>query len=137
MLRPESKARARALQLLYAWELRDRPPIVDLADRLVPLCRGQGKELPAAEALARAVADEVTRLDDEIEQAAAHWRLPRMGVVERNILRLGMHELISSDTPAPVIISEALRLAHWFAGGKAPAFINGVLDALARRHGRL
>ena len=59
------------------------------------------------------------------------------GVIEKNILRLGLMELEAGATPAPVVIDEALRLAHWFAGDKAPPFVNGVLDTLARRLGRL
>lgn len=91
----------------------------------------------AAEVLAAAVASTVDRLDDEIGQAADNWRLDRIGVVERNILRLALHELHQGDVPTRVTINEALRLAHWFAGHQAPAFINGVLDATARRLGRL
>lgn len=118
MLRAETKARARALQILYAWEMQGYPSI----------------EAPA---LARGVMEARARLDAEIAATADHWRLERIGAVERNILRLGVHELLAGDLPAPVVIDEAVRLARWFAGAKAPAFVNGVLDAMARRLGRL
>lgn len=137
MLRVESKVRARALQLLYAWEQQQRPPVRDVADRALRLCRGARREWNAAEALAGAVASNAAALDDEIAVVAEHWRLPRIGLVERNILRLGIHELERSDLPAPVVITEALRLARWFAGAKAVPFVNGVLDQVARRRGRL
>jgi N utilization substance protein B len=137
MLRPESKARARAVQLLYAWEVQARPSIELVADRLTKAHRAQGRAWDHAQALASAVAHRVDELDREIAEAAEHWRLPRMGLVERNILRLSVHELLTTDTPAPVVISEALRLTRWFGGSKAPPFVNGVLDALARKHGRL
>jgi N utilization substance protein B len=89
------------------------------------------------EELADAVASDAERLDAEIETAVEAWRLSRLGTVEHNILRLALHELLAQNTPPRVVIDEAVRLAHWFAGLKAPAFVNGVLDALARRHGRL
>ncbi|MGE5832863.1 MAG: transcription antitermination protein NusB, partial [Acidobacteriota bacterium] len=66
-----------------------------------------------------------------------HWRLDRVGVIERNILRLALAELDEASTPARVVIDEAVKLAHWFAGARAPAFINGVLDAVARETGAL
>jgi N utilization substance protein B len=93
--------------------------------------------LEDAEPLAAAIAAEVDTLDGEIAAAADNWRLDRIGTVEQNILRLGLHELRSGATPPRVAISEAVRLARWFAGPKAPSFVNGVLDAVARRAGRL
>jgi N utilization substance protein B len=83
------------------------------------------------------VADRADALDAEVLRDLAAWRLERVGVNERNILRLAALELTTSDLPAPVVISEALRLARWFAGAKSPPLINGVLDPLARRLGRL
>jgi N utilization substance protein B len=93
--------------------------------------------LEAAERLAAQVVSSADELDREIGDAADNWRLERIGAIERNILRIGLHELIAAEVPAPVCINEAVRLAHWFAGSKAPAFVNGVLDTLARRLGRL
>lgn len=137
MLRPESKVRARTLQLLYAWELQDRPPMRDVAHRLLGVHGARGPAWDQAEALASAVAAGAANLDEEIVGAVERWRLERIGVIERNILRLGLHELEHETAPPRVVIDEALRLAHWFAGDKAPAFVNGVLDALARQRGRL
>ncbi len=90
-----------------------------------------------AEPLATAVAKRVDELDAEIEQAADNWRLARIGTVEQSILRLSLYELLSGTVPPRVAISEGVRLAQWFAGSKAPSFVNGVLDAVARRAGRL
>ncbi len=89
------------------------------------------------ESLVEGVSAQVDRLDGEIESAAEGWRLSRIGTVERNILRLGLHELLETHVPPKVVIDESVQLAHWFAGEKAPGFVNGILDALARRHGRL
>jgi N utilization substance protein B len=135
--RSETRTRARALQILYAWDIQGRPPLELVAHGFAT---GNGlsvRDRNLASRLALAVADEVDALDREIEAVAEHWRLERIGVVERNILRLALHELKRPDLPAPVAINEAIRLARWFAGERAPAFVNGVLDALARRLGRL
>ena len=137
MFRRETRMRARALQILYAWELQQRTPLRAVADGLYQLHGGRDRVWDRAEAMAEAVAADADRLDAEVAQDIARWRLARVGVNERNILRLAAHELLDTETPAPVVISEAVRLAHWFAGAKAPPFINGVLDALARRVGRL
>jgi N utilization substance protein B len=91
----------------------------------------------AAVKLALAVADDADALDRQIEDVAENWRLERIGIVERNVLRLALHELKNPDLPAPIAINEAVKLARWFAGPKAPGFVNGVLDTLARRLGRL
>ncbi|NIM52058.1 MAG: transcription antitermination factor NusB [Gemmatimonadales bacterium] len=137
MLRPETRTRARALQLLYAWEVQQRPPMRQVADGLLRQHPEWDRAVAAAESLAAAVAADVARLDGEIERAAHNWRLERIGTVEQNILRLALYELSTGDVPPRVAISEAVRLAHWFAGSKAPSFVNGVLDAVARQVGRL
>jgi len=144
MVRPESKTRARALQLLCAWELQGRAPLPDVATRTVRLCRRGGPQLlEQAEALADAVVRDVGALDSLAAEASENWRLDRLGVVERNILRLGILELtdenvlVDATKSAKVVIDEAVRLAHWFGPIKSPGFINGVLDQIARSQGRL
>jgi N utilization substance protein B len=76
-------------------------------------------------------------IDRAIGEAADNWRIDRLGAIERNILRLGIFELRAGEPPAKVVIDEALQLAHWFGGPRTPAFINGVLDRVARSLGRL
>jgi N utilization substance protein B len=137
MLRRETRVRARAIQILYAWEVAGRPLLHGVAEGLAALRRGRDREWEQGEQLAEAVADRADALDAEVLHDLARWRLERVGVNERNILRLAVHELTTTDVPAPVVISEALRLARWFAGAKSPPLINGVLDPLARRLGRL
>jgi N utilization substance protein B len=128
--RPETKARARALQLLYAWELSGEPSIERVVARVAVIYGG------APDGYARAVAGR-PEYDRRIKDAADHWRLDRVGVIERNILRLALAELDEAVTPSRVVIDEAVKLAHWFAGAKAPAFVNGILDAVARESGAL
>ncbi|HEY6091569.1 MAG TPA: transcription antitermination factor NusB [Gemmatimonadales bacterium] len=137
MQRPETKARARALQLLYAWELSQARSIEAVVARVATIYgrapRGYDR---GADLAAKAVAG-LPELDARIASAAEHWRLERVGAVERNILRLALAELDEASTPARVVIDEAVKLAHWFAGARAPAFINGILDAVARETGAL
>jgi transcription antitermination protein NusB len=137
--RPETKARARALQLLYAWDMSGRPPLETVVEGVAGMygARGVGRRHDrGAELAAMAIAD-LPDLDRRVGEAAEHWRLERVGVVERNILRLALAELAEGATPPRVVIDEAVKLAHWFAGARAPAFVNGVLDALARQAGAL
>ena len=137
MQRPETRARARALQLLYAWELSGEPSIETVVARVAAMYgrAPQGYDR-GADLAAQAVVGQ-PEFDRQVADAAEHWRFERVGVVERNILRLALAELAEGVTPARVVIDEAVKLAHWFAGAKAPAFVNGVLDAVARESGAL
>lgn len=135
VLRAETRARARALQVLYAWDVKGHPAAGDPLNGLASLPTDAASE--RARGLVSAVVTNRDRIDREITGAADRWRLERIGTVERNILRLATQELLAGEVPGPVVIDEAVRLARWFAGSKAPAFVNGVLDALARRLGRL
>jgi N utilization substance protein B len=137
MLRIETKSRARALQILYAWELEGRQPIPGVATGVARLTGPEPRILDRAEELAADIVADVEALDSEIAQAAENWRMSRIAVVERNILRLGIHELRRGEVPPKVAIDEAVQLAHWFGGARAPAFVNGVLDGVARSLGRL
>lgn len=137
VLRTETKTRARALQLLYAWELQGKPPIHQVAGNIAGWSGRWVRGFDAAEQKAASICDVVTSLDDEISLAADNWRLNRIGVIERNILRLALHEMDEAEVPPRVTISEAVRLAHWFAGAQSPAFVNGVLDGIARSRGTL
>ena len=137
MLRAESKARARALQVLYSMELVDDLPLADAVTRLAQLTGPDPLVYDQAEHLAQAVLRERDELDRHAMDAAEHWRLERIAAVERNILRLGVHELLEGSVPPKVVIDEAVQLAHLFGGAKAPAFVNGVLDRVAHSLGRL
>lgn len=136
-LRPETRARARALQLLYAWETDGRPSLDSLLGGIARLTRPGPLVLDQAAALAARVIDSCDTLDAAFSKAADHWRLDRLAVVDRNILRLGVAELLDERVPAKVAIDEALWLAHRFGGLQSPAFVNGVLDSVARTLGRL
>lgn len=75
-------------------------------------------------------------IDNRLSQTAAHWSVPRMTPVDRNVLRLGIHELLEHpETPPQVVIDEAIELAKYFGDTDSPAFVNGVLDAVRRAIG--
>ncbi|MBI4501297.1 MAG: transcription antitermination factor NusB [Gemmatimonadetes bacterium] len=135
-LRVETKTRARALQMLYAWEAQGHPPMETVSE-LPGEFKLRPRDRHRAERLAVAVASQLEALDRDIASAAHNWRFERIGTVEKNILRLGLYEIRAGEVPAPVAIDEAVKLAQWFAGAKTPGFVNGVLDTLARRLGRL
>jgi len=138
-VRAETRSRALALQFLYAWDLAGAPAAapVETWRRMRELTRAGARiEERAADLATRTVARHA-EVDRSIERAAQQWRLERLGVVERNVLRLGILELLEGETPPRVALDEAVRLARWFGGPKSPAFVNGVLDRVARDLGRL
>ena len=136
MVRDETKGRARALQLLYAAETQGQPATA----MVVGLARMTGPEpvvLAMAEELAAGVAADLEAIDLQLQAATDHWRLDRLGVIDRNILRLGAFELRTDRVPPRVAIDEALWLAHHFGTPQSPAFVNGILDRIARDLKRL
>jgi len=82
------------------------------------------------EELAKGASAMAPDIDHRISEKSAHWKLERMPIVDRNILRLAIYEMSRQDTPAVVVIDEALELARQFSGDESVAFINGVLDAV-------
>jgi N utilization substance protein B len=139
-IRNETRVRACALQLLYGWDLRSEAALETFGSdpaALWPQARLASDLRTRAVALAAAVVRERASLDSTLAAATENWRLERLGVVERNVLRLAALELARAETPAKVVIAEAVRLARWFGGSQAPAFVNGVLDRVARETGRL
>jgi len=137
MRRLESRGRARALQLLYAIEMSSGLPVDHVASGLARLTGPEPAVLDFAEGLAARVVANRSALDRHAAAAAENWRLDRIGVVERNILRLAIQELVEEQTPPRVVLDEAVQLAHWFGDRRAPGFINGVLDRVAHDLGRL
>ena len=73
-------------------------------------------------------------IDHRISEKSANWKMERMPVVDRNILRLAIYEMSRQETPPAVVIDEALELARQFSGEESVAFINGVLDAVHKEN---
>jgi len=131
------RGREAAVQMLYQWEV-GRLALADVRQVWAEVT-DENEPLPAdlaafANALAEGVAAHVAELDPLISEAAAHWRIERMNVVDRLVMRLAVYEfLYEPDTPATVIINEALELARAFSSEEAVPFVNGVLDGIRRR----
>ena len=87
--------------------------------------------------IVRLVSQRQRELDDELADVTTNWRLERIGAVERCVLRLAAAELTIGETPPRVVIQEAVTLAERYGSSASAKFVNGVLDALARRMGRL
>ncbi|HEY0457856.1 MAG TPA: transcription antitermination factor NusB [Pyrinomonadaceae bacterium] len=126
------KARECALQMLFAadvtklsgdivtrnfWDELGEPDMEDvMRDFSVRLVKG--------------TLSEIETVDDKIRTRAEHWRIERMAIVDRNVLRLAVYEFLFEETPNTVIINEALEIARRFSTFEATQFINGILDAI-------
>jgi len=136
----ESRHRAReaAVQMLYQWEI-GRAPIAEVVVTFWQAGADEAEALPDnvrafAVSLAEGTAARVGEIDPLIAEAAAHWRLERMNVIDRLILRLAVYEFLHTpETPASVTINEAIELGRSFSTDAAVPFINGVLDAIRRK----
>lgn len=137
--RHERRARARALQAIYACDVRgeERDRLNRIAGIVFDDLAVGPNERGLAESLVRSVIERAVEVDERLTRLTAHWRLERLGAIERSLLRLGAAELLRGDTPPRVVLQEAVRLAERFGGMESARFVNGVLDALARDIGRL
>ena len=129
------QAREAAVQMLYSWEMSGG----DLPDAIAGVqtlqLRPQVSERDAlAVSLARGTAANLARIDPLIAETAKNWRIERLAVLDRLVLRLATYELLERrDVPAAAVINEALELARVFSGPDAVRFVNGVLDAIRKR----
>jgi N utilization substance protein B len=155
------RAREVALQVLYAIDLatRERPRktrsdasealVADVGTDVLSIASEQTQpcavfdavaehfEMPPgarefAKELAIRVREHVAELDEDISAHAVNWRVARMAAVDRNVLRLGTYELRFTETPTAIILNEAVDLARRYGSDPSPAFVNGILDAVAR-----
>jgi N utilization substance protein B len=124
-----SKARKRALDILYESELRGMPAGASLADRLADPTHQLN---PYTVTLVEGVGQHRERLDGLVREYSQGWALERMPVVDRNLLRLGLFELLyCDDVPDAVVISEAVNLARELSTDESPGFVNGILGRIA------
>ncbi len=126
------ESRRLALQVLYAADLAPAESTDSAFDRVAENFDLHPGALVFAKELACGALADREAIDERIRLHASNWRLERMAAVDRNLLRLGVYELIHTDTPAQVVINEAVELARDFGADRSPAFVNGVLDAVAR-----
>lgn len=125
-----SKARRRAVELLYESDLRGVPVHNTLAERRAG---GQAPANPYTVELVEGVAANGARIDEIIAASAEGWALGRMPGVDRAVLRLGVYELLwRDDVPDAVVIDEAVELAKTLSTDESPRFVNGVLARIQR-----
>ena len=130
-----SQARKRALDVLYASELRGESPLAAL-DRAI--ADGEGPTNPYTAVLVRGVEEHRTRIDEVLTSYAEGWTLARMPAVDRNVLRLGVWELLyADDVPDAVAVSEATALVQELSTDESPQFVNGVLGSILRNKASL
>lgn len=131
------QAREIALQVLYPVDMTDLS-VDDALARFFDNFDAEPKARARAEEIVRGVQANRARIDEVLAQASPRWRLERMALVDRNLLRLCVHELLFDlDTPARVVIDEGVEIAKRFGAEESARFVNGVLDAVARVAGRL
>ena len=134
-MKTHSRARGWALQALYAWEMRGAEP-----DQLLRVLHELSEDLNVspqnrlyADVLIRLVARHLPEIDSLVQRHLTNWRLPRLSVIDRNILRLGACEMkYVGDVSPRVTIREMMQLAERYSSPESPKFVNGVLDAIMR-----
>jgi N utilization substance protein B len=136
-VRKRSRARAWALQLLYAWEMRDRVvPLSAMRDEFLRDRRIAEANRDYLDTLVSTIATHQREIDEALQSALTNWRLERLAVIDRNVLRIGAAEILYvADVPPRVSIQEGITLAEKYGTADSPRFVNGVLDALMRRAG--
>ena len=130
-----TKARKRALDILFASELRGEDPVeaLDLA-----IEAGEGPTNDYTSFLVRGVGEHRTRIDELLEEYSQAWSLARMPAVDRNVLRIGLFELLYvDDVPDPVAVTEAMGLVRDLSTDESPQFVNGVHGNLRRNKSSL
>lgn len=128
------KARECALQMLFAADVAGTRG--DQLARMFWSELSDGELEPGAQEFATRLAmgalAHLDDVDEKIKSRAEHWRISRMALVDRNLLRLAVYEFLHEPTPRTVIINEALEIARRFSTWEATQFINGILDAIKR-----
>jgi len=126
------KARELVLQSLYQSELNGKP-LPETFQLLREHFEIDKKALPYAAELIEGMVANHDDLDQRIVKQAQNWRMERMSLIDRNIIRIGAYELcFRSDIPAEVVINEALEVARRYSTDEAAPFINGILDGIAK-----
>ena len=130
------QARERALQILFQYDIHGKPGL--WLDLFWTENEATDEVRTFAERLVAGVLEKKKELDIRIEKYATNWKVSRMPIVDRNILRAGVYELLwMDDVPAKVTVNEAIELAKSFGDDEASKFVNGVLDKVLATEGKL
>lgn len=127
------RARECALQMLFSYDVT-RPPVEQLVETFWgELAEASEEVRDFANELAVGTITKLHEIDERIRLRTEHWRIPRMAIVDRNLLRMAVFEfLYQPNTPRTVAINEALEIARRFSTSESTQFINGILDAIKR-----
>ncbi len=136
-MRTETRARSRALQALYAWDVRGNASLDRVAQQVFDDLAVAPEEQKFAGFIVRTLLARREEIDATLAEVTTNWRLSRLGVIDRSVLRLAAAELLLGITPPRVVIKESVRLAERYGTERSAKFVNGVLDAFARKHGLL
>ncbi len=130
-----TRARAWALQIHYQWDVGEREGTVsEVLKRVASMRRIAATRMPYLQRMTEELDARGDELDQLLEVALENWRLERLALLDRGILRIAAAELICFDEiPPKVSIQEAVRLAERYSGPESPRFVNGVLDAVYKR----
>ncbi len=132
------RARTLALQALYGLEVKSGADVESELARFLDHFHPDATLRPFFLELVRGTLAHRTEIDEAVGRCSEHWKIERMPAVDRNLLRLGVYEILhQNEIPPEVTISEAVDLAKRFGGAETPGFVNGILDRVAREAGRL
>jgi transcription antitermination protein NusB len=128
------KARELALQMLFQHDMSGNPPDM-IISTFEELQKSKSNTREFATKIFRGTVDNLAGIDEMITAQADNWRLSRMAVVDRNIIRMSVYEFMhETGTPKLVIIDEAIEIAKKFGTQKSSQFINGILDGILKRY---
>ncbi|WP_187647971.1 transcription antitermination factor NusB [Nitrosophilus labii] len=130
------QAREAVIGLLYAYDLGN-PEIKKFAEDILEEKKIRNRQREFALSLFNGVTDRLKEIDEELKKHLESWDLDRVGHIERAILRLGAYELMFSELDKAIAINEAIELAKKLGTDQSPKFINGVLDAIAKKRGEV
>lgn len=126
------EGREAAIQLLFAHDLHSGEKSDQERRAFWELHQGSDKVRQLAEQLAEGVLSQLTQIDQHLNTVLHNFTSEKLADVDRNILRLGIYELLSTDVPVPVVINEAVEIAKKFSTHKSGRFVNGIIDRLGK-----
>jgi N utilization substance protein B len=124
-----TKSREFAMQMLFQWDMSQQE-FAKLEARFWKSAKAADKTRAFANQLFEGAAKDVARLDEIIGKHCENWRFERLAAIDRAILRLAIHEMIVAETPAKVVLNEAVDLAKKYSSEESGGFVNGVLDSI-------
>ncbi|HMD38341.1 MAG TPA: transcription antitermination factor NusB [Candidatus Acidoferrum sp.] len=124
-----TKSREFAMQMLFQWDMSEQAP-PKLEAKFWRAAKAAESTREFANQLFEGAVKDTAAIDELIVKQAENWRLERLAVIDRAILRLAIYELLTTDTPPKVILNEAVDLAKKFSSEEAGSFVNGILDAV-------